>query len=86
MPRLDRMNLFTDHPRSVGESYWQHMAMSLSFAGTLALGAVAALVHALLPFLFVRTSSGIVTRLHKRMVLQRITAGTPSGGLRAPRA
>jgi hypothetical protein len=35
-PRLDGMNrlseAFTDHPRSVGESYWQHMGVALSFA------------------------------------------------------
>ena len=62
---------FTAHPRSVGESYWEHMGMSLSFACTMLLAAGAALVHALLPFMFVRTGSGIVDRLHQRMVAQR---------------
>jgi hypothetical protein len=62
---------FTAHPRSVGESYWEHMCVSLSFAGTMLLAAAAALVHALLPFLFVRTGSGIIDRLHQRMVAQR---------------
>jgi hypothetical protein len=65
------MNAFTEHPRSVGESYWEHMAVSLSFAGAMLLGAGAALVHALLPFLFVRTGSGIIDRLYQRMVAQR---------------
>ena len=65
------MKAFTEHPRSVGESYWEHMGMSLSFACTMLLAAGAALVHALLPFLFVRTGSGIIDRLHQRMVAQR---------------
>ena len=65
------MNAFTDHPASVGESYWQHMTSSLSFALAMLAGAGAALVHAVFPFLLQRTGSGIVTRLHQRMVTHR---------------
>jgi hypothetical protein len=61
------MNAFTEHPRSVGENYWQHMGASLSFAATMLFGAVAALVHAVFPFLCTKTSSRLVTRLHARM-------------------
>ncbi len=64
-------SLFTDHPASVGESYWQHQAMALSFSLRLLAGAVVCLVHAFLPFLFVKTGSGIITDLHARMVRQR---------------
>jgi Family of unknown function (DUF6356) len=59
--------LLTDHPRSVGESYPEHMRIALSFAGPLGKAAGAALVHALLPFLFVRTASVTVKVLHDRM-------------------
>ncbi|MES2938467.1 MAG: DUF6356 family protein [Pseudomonadota bacterium] len=69
MKQLQRA--FVEHPQSVGESYWQHMRASLSFAVPLLLGALAALVHAVFPFLLVRTGSGIVTRLHERMVRNR---------------
>jgi hypothetical protein len=65
------MNAFTEHPASVGENYWQHMAASLSFAGAMLLGAGAALVHAVFPFLLVKTASRVVTRLHARMVTHR---------------
>ena len=65
------MNVFTDHPRSVGESYWQHMGVALSFAGALALGALASLVHALFPFLCTRTGSDIVLWLHQRVMKRR---------------
>jgi len=63
--------LFTDHPASVGESYFQHMAAALSFTANMALATVVCLIHAFLPFLFVKTGSGIINRLHDRMVLNR---------------
>ena len=36
--------LFTDHPEAVGESYFEHMAVALSFAGPLLAAGLAALV------------------------------------------
>lgn len=62
---------FTEHPGSVGETYWQHMGTALSFAGTLLMAAMAALVHAVFPFLLVKTGSAAIQRLHDRMVVQR---------------
>lgn len=62
---------FTEHPATVGENYLQHLGTALSFAGLLLLAAVCATVHALLPGLFPRTASRIVTRLHARMVTHR---------------
>ena len=62
---------FTDHPASVDETYTEHMAMALSFAGPLFLAALCALVHAFLPFVFEKSSSKIVTRLYERMVANR---------------
>jgi hypothetical protein len=61
------MNAFTEHPRSVGESYWQHMGVALSFAGAMALGAAASLVHAVFPFLCTRTGSEIIRALNARL-------------------
>lgn len=60
--------LFTEHPGSVGESYFEHMGVALSFAGPLLTAGLAALVHAALPFLCVTTASGTVKRLHARMM------------------
>jgi hypothetical protein len=65
------LQLFKDHPESVGESYFQHMSASFSFAVPLLSAAIAAFIHGLFPFLFVRTGSRIVTRLHERMVVHR---------------
>ena len=63
--------LFTAHPASVGESYVEHMGMAFGFSLRLALAALACLVHALLPFLFVRTGSDCIHRLNQEMVENR---------------
>ena len=60
--------LMTEHPHAVGESYFEHMHVALSFAGPLLKAGFAALVHAVLPFLCVTTASATVKRLHARMV------------------
>jgi len=72
LAKLCRMNkLFTRHPQSVGETYWQHFQSSTFFARKLFFAFIASLVHALLPFLFQKTSSGIIVLLHDRMVTNR---------------
>ncbi len=63
--------LFTAHPRSVDETYAEHMVTALSFAGPLFKAAAASLIHAFLPFLFVTTGSKAITALHDRMVTNR---------------
>ena len=65
------MKAFTQHPESVGESYFEHMGVALSFAGAMAAGALASLVHAVFPFLCTRTGSDIVLRLHQRVMKRR---------------
>lgn len=66
--------LFTEHPDSVGESYTEHMGVALSFAGPLALAALAAFVHAFLPFLFEKSASTRVKALYARMTSGRRAA------------
>lgn len=64
-------SLFTEHPAAVGETYGEHMATAGWFARELLVAGLACAVHALLPFLFVRTASIRVERLHDRMVRNR---------------
>lgn len=59
-------NLFLDHPQSVDETYLQHAAFAFRFALTLFLAAGAALIHAILPFMFEKTASRITARLYER--------------------
>jgi hypothetical protein len=64
-------NFFTDHPASVGETYWQHLGSAWGFAWRMMLASLACLIHALLPFLFEKTGSRAITRLYDRMVVNR---------------
>lgn len=64
---MNLTRLFTEHPASLGETYPEHMRVSLSYALPLTRAAGAAYLHALLPFLFTTTASGIVKRLYERM-------------------
>ena len=65
------IKLFKEHPASVNESYLEHMFVALSFFIQFFYAAFAALVHAFLPFLFVKTGSKIITDLNQRMVVSR---------------
>lgn len=69
------LRVFVEHPASVGESWGQHAWSAWGFAWRLQVAALAALAHAILPFLFVRTASKLVIGLHDRMVTHRVRAG-----------
>lgn len=71
------LTLFTEHPASVNESYVEHMEMSGSFAAWLFAAGFCAMVHAVFPFLFEKTGSRIITKLHNRMVAGRVTKSAP---------
>lgn len=76
MPTLSQ--LFTDHPSSVDETYAEHFRFALWFAFWLACAAGAAAVHAVLPFLFERTASGIIARLYHRSQRRAAPAAVPA--------
>ncbi len=60
------LNLFTAHPASVDESFGEHFLFALTFAGLLFAAAGAALVHAILPFMFEKTASKIIAKLYHK--------------------
>jgi putative acetyltransferase len=72
-PKNDLMRRlsFTAHPASVGESYLQHLRHAAGFATSMISGGLAVLVHAVLPFLFAKTGSGVIADLNTRMVTNR---------------
>ena len=59
-------SLFLSHPQAVDETYFEHLAFASRFSATLLLAAGAALVHAMLPFMFEKTASRMVARLYER--------------------
>ncbi len=67
--RLTR--IFTEHPATVGETYWQHLVHACGFAFWMLVGGIACFLHALLPFACVTTGSGIIRKLYDRMVVNR---------------
>lgn len=64
-------SLFTAHPATVGETYLQHLHSAAKFSVLMFCGAAACLVHAVLPFAFVRTGSSMIERLHHMMITAR---------------
>ncbi len=58
--------LFLDHPRSVNETYWQHMAFALRFSAGLLGASLAALLHAFIPCCFEKTASRHVAKMYQR--------------------
>ena len=63
-------NPFTVHPASVGETYGQHFRFALRFGTSMLAGGVAAIVHALFPFLFTTTAG----RINDNLVAMRAAA------------
>jgi Family of unknown function (DUF6356) len=63
--------LFTEHPESVGETYGEHMVRATCFGGRMVVAGLACMLHAWLPFIFVRTGSQAIDELHARMQATR---------------
>lgn len=59
--------IFLNHLATVDETYFQHMLFALRFAFALCAAAGAALVHAVIPCLFEKTASRIITQLYTRI-------------------
>ena len=59
--------LFTDHPKAVNETYFEHLCAASSFAGGLLVCAFCCFVHAIVPGFFTTSASARVERMHERM-------------------
>ena len=58
--------MFLNHPRSVNESYFEHMGFALWFASRLLTAGGAALIHAVIPCCCEKTASTIIAELYER--------------------
>ena len=70
------INFFTDHPASVGETYWQHFKFAVKVFLSLLKAAFTCLIHAIFPPLFPKTASSEIRSLHadleKRQLAQSV--------------
>ncbi len=60
-------NPFTEHPHSVGETYFEHMFKALKYSFILYYLFIVVMIHAFYPFLFTTTGSDEIERLHKEL-------------------
>jgi Family of unknown function (DUF6356) len=82
---MDLHRLFTEHPESVGETYGEHMVRASCFGGRMVVAGLACMMHALLPFIFVRTGSQAIEELNARMLAtRRRTAASQTPASQAP--
>ncbi|HEX8643971.1 MAG TPA: DUF6356 family protein [Allosphingosinicella sp.] len=71
-------NLFNRHPNEVGETYGEHLVSAGSFGLRMIGGGIACLIHAVFPFLFIRTGSRTMDALHRRMTRRAVVADLES--------
>mgnify|MGYP001163514282 CR=1 FL=1 len=60
--------LFTNHSRSVGKTYSEHMGFAMGVAGSLFLAGAATFIHALVPALCQTSARNRITRLTTRVL------------------
>jgi hypothetical protein len=69
-----QLRAFTEHPSSVGESYFEHQRVALSVGLRLLGAGFACSVHAFAPWLFVDTGSRTITELNRRLTSRHAAA------------
>ena len=65
------MNFFNQHLKDARETYFQHLGHAFRFSVKMAFGSLGCLLHAIFPFLFVKTGSHLIAELHDEMVVNR---------------
>ena len=61
------MNIFTKHPKEVGETYLEHMFNAFRYSLTFLFLSMVALIHSIFPFLFTNTASCVVQEMADHM-------------------
>tara|TARA_B110000263_G_C14846928_1_gene302359 strand:- start:191 stop:388 length:198 start_codon:yes stop_codon:yes gene_type:complete len=60
-------NIFTTHPKETGETYFQHLWFALKYSFTLFGLFVIALIHSILPFIFIKTVSNKIIKMAENL-------------------
>jgi hypothetical protein len=78
--------LFTEHPATVNEDYWQHFASAAGFGFRMIWGGLICLVHAFVPGVCCTKASEMISELHDRMVTNRRRPAKPAELMETRRA
>lgn len=64
---MDIRGKFTEHPNSVGETYFEHMSVATGFSRQLFKAAICCAIHGFFPWKHCTTGSTTVKALHTEM-------------------
>jgi hypothetical protein len=78
--------LFTEHPATVNESYWQHFASAMGFGFRMIWGGLVCMVHAVIPGVCCTKASEMIGELNDRMITNRRRLGQPELSIETRRA
>jgi hypothetical protein len=56
-------NPFTNHPRCMDETYFQHLKCAFIFGGSMVCAGFACLIHGIFPFVFKNTGSNFLFKM-----------------------
>ena len=60
-------NIFSEHPKSVGLTYFQHMKLSLNLSYKLYIGSIKAFIHSFFNFFFIKSTTNIVNDIENQL-------------------
>tara|TARA_Y100000817_G_scaffold83456_1_gene64529 strand:- start:861 stop:1085 length:225 start_codon:yes stop_codon:yes gene_type:complete len=61
------IELFTSHPKAVGETYFQHQRCSAKYGLKMIFSGVAAIIHSIFPFLFETAASDCAKSINEQI-------------------
>ena len=64
---------FTDHPASVGQTYFEHFKFAINVSKSLLKAFSACLIHAVYPPLHRNTASATIAELHNRIAQRKLS-------------
>ena len=64
---------FTDHPASVGQTYFEHFKFAINVSKSLLKAFSACLIHAVYPPLHKNTASATIAELHNRIAQRKLS-------------
>lgn len=59
--------LFTQHPESIGETYFEHFKFAFKSGCCLTLAGLALLLHSIFPFIFVTTARDTMAKISQEI-------------------